>query len=203
MIWAASSSAARARRRSGQSMMSRGSRDSPSRLQSCFERGRLDGVDGEVHGPQTGRATACGRTAWRGPWPGPCGRRATSTTWRRSTGASHASAASASSCASSSAYWRCRRSSTSTPSGRRTTTTHAPSVNLVDGEDESHDERQHGGGAVDDGPPRQWGSRWVRWYFTIPAPAMVKPVNTPMAYERDQAVDPGPGDEQQRDRDRR
>ncbi len=28
---------------------------------------------------------------------------------------------------------------------------------------------------------RQWSSRWVRWYFAIPAPAMVKPVNTPMA----------------------
>ena len=29
---------------------------------------------------------------------------------------------------------------------------------------------------------RQCCSRWVRWCLTIPAPAMVKPVNTPMAY---------------------
>ena len=28
---------------------------------------------------------------------------------------------------------------------------------------------------------RQWSSRWVRWYLAMPAPAMVKPVNTPMA----------------------
>ena len=33
-------------------MMSSGSRDSPSRLQSAFQRRRLDGVDGEVDGPQ-------------------------------------------------------------------------------------------------------------------------------------------------------
>ncbi len=29
---------------------------------------------------------------------------------------------------------------------------------------------------------RQWSSRWFRWYLAMPAPAMVKPVNTPMAY---------------------
>ena len=28
---------------------------------------------------------------------------------------------------------------------------------------------------------RQWSSRWLRWYLAMPAPAMVKPVNTPMA----------------------
>ena len=28
---------------------------------------------------------------------------------------------------------------------------------------------------------RQWPSRAVRWCFTMPEPAMVKPVNTPMA----------------------
>ncbi len=29
---------------------------------------------------------------------------------------------------------------------------------------------------------RQCGSRWRRWWATMPAPAMVKPVKTPMAY---------------------
>ncbi len=28
---------------------------------------------------------------------------------------------------------------------------------------------------------RQWSSLWVRWYLAMPAPAIVKPVNTPMA----------------------
>ena len=28
---------------------------------------------------------------------------------------------------------------------------------------------------------RQWSSRWFQWYLAMPAPAMVKPVNTPMA----------------------
>ncbi len=28
---------------------------------------------------------------------------------------------------------------------------------------------------------RQCSSLWVRWYLAIPAPAMVKPVNTPIA----------------------
>ncbi len=28
---------------------------------------------------------------------------------------------------------------------------------------------------------RQWFSLWVWWYLAMPAPAMVKPVNTPMA----------------------
>ena len=28
---------------------------------------------------------------------------------------------------------------------------------------------------------RQWPPLWVRWCLTMPDPAMVKPVNTPMA----------------------
>ena len=43
------------------------------------------------------------------------------------------------------------------------------------------------------------GSRWVRWCLVMPAPAIVKPVNTPMAYIGMRAGHPGPGGDQQGD----
>ena len=63
----------------------------------------------------------------------------------------------------------------------RTTTTHAPSVNLVTAKMRSTTNDRTAAVPLMTVPRRQWGSRLVRWYLTIPAPAMVKPVNTPMA----------------------
>ena len=105
----------------------------------------------------------------------------TITTWRLSTGASAASAAPSSSWRSSSMYWRWRRRRTSTPSGRMTRITQAPSVNLATAMITRTTAESTDAVPLMTSRRRQWSSLWVRWYLAMPAPAMVKPVNTPMA----------------------
>jgi hypothetical protein len=61
-------------------------------------------------------------------------------------------------------------------------TTQAPSLNFVTAMMMSTiPERQDPGRPVDDGPALPLPAPVVRWYLTMPAPAMVKPVKTPMA----------------------
>ena len=52
---------------------------------------------------------------------------------------------------------------------------------LGHGEDERRSQGEHGGEPVDPDLQRQPGRRSRRWCLTIPAPAIVKPVKTPIA----------------------
>ena len=105
------------------------------------------------------------------------------TTCRRSTLASQAATAAPSSrTASSSRYSRFVRTKAKTMSGMTTTTTHAPWVNSAMAKTTTTTAHTTAATALTATPLRQCWSRWRQWCVTMPAPAMVKPVNTPMAY---------------------
>ncbi len=63
-----------------------------------------------------------------------------------------------------------------------TTTTHAPWVNSATANTMTTTRHTTAAKALTATLLRQWTSRWVQWCLAIPAPAMVKPVNTAMAY---------------------
>ena len=105
------------------------------------------------------------------------------TTFRRKIGASQASMAAPSSRISSSArYCRFIRTSAYTMSGMTTTMTQPPSVNSAMANTTTITAHTTAAVALTATLFRQCSPRWVRWCFTIPAPAMVNPVKTPMAY---------------------
>ncbi len=66
--------------------------------------------------------------------------------------------------------------------GMTTTTTQAPWVNSATAKTTTTMAQTTAAMALTATPLRQCWSRCRQWWVTIPAPAMVKPVNTPMAY---------------------
>ena len=129
--------------------------------------------------------------------------RSTSTTTmlRRSTGASHASDAPASSWASSWAYWRCRRNSTRTPRGSSTTTTQAPSVNLAAAMMTSTTSDSAAAVPLMTVRASPVGLAVGEVVLHHARPRHGEPGEHADGVERDEAVDVGPGDEQEGDGD--
>ena len=67
-------------------------------------------------------------------------------------------------------------------SGMTTTTTQPPWVNSAMAKTTTITAQTTAAAALTATPLRQCSSRWVKWCLAMPAPAMVKPVKTPMAY---------------------
>ncbi len=87
-----------------------------------------------------------------------------------------------SSAAASCRYSWLIRVSAQTPSGKITTTSQAPSVNLVTAKIRTTAAEMTAASALSVIFTRRSGSRRRRWYAVRPDPAMVKAVNTPIAY---------------------
>src|SRR5487761_1716030 len=66
--------------------------------------------------------------------------------------------------------------------GMTTTTTHAPRVNSVTAKMSTTNAQTNAAVALTTMLRPHPGSRWDQWWRAIPAPAMVKPVKTPIAY---------------------
>ena len=105
----------------------------------------------------------------------------TTTTWRRRSGSSDASVTPDSSASSSRWYSACVRISPRYSSGPTTTMSHAPSRNLAKAKITTTVNERKAEKPLTATLRRQCFPFAVRWCFTMPEPAMVKPVNTPMA----------------------
>ena len=75
-----------------------------------------------------------------------------------------------------------RRTRPKTRSGITTTTTQAPWVNSVTTKTTTTTAQTTAAMPLTTTRWRQCWSRWVKWCFAMPAPAIVKPVKTPIAY---------------------